>query len=39
MSTVHQIGNEKIMITKGAVDVLLDRMLLNPVQKDQIRSG
>lgn len=39
MSTVHQIGNEKIMITKGAVDVLLDRMLLNPVQKDQIRAA
>ena len=39
MSTVHQIENEKIMITKGAVDVLLDRMLLNPVQKDQIRAA
>lgn len=36
MSTVHQIDGKQVMITKGAVDVLLSRMTLSEEEKANI---
>ena len=36
MSTVHRFSGGVLMITKGAVDVLLDRALLSPGQRAEI---
>ena len=33
MSTVHQMEGGRLMVTKGAVDVLLDRCILSPVER------
>ena len=36
MSTVHEINGKNMMVTKGAVDVLLDRMFLKDSEKQAI---
>lgn len=36
MSTVHEMSGSMIMITKGAVDVLLDRTLITPQERNEI---
>ena len=33
MSTVHQMEGGRLMVTKGAVDVLLDRCILSPAER------
>ena len=38
MSTVHEIKGELVMVTKGAVDVLLDRTLLSEEEKAAIHA-
>ncbi|WP_295582523.1 cation-translocating P-type ATPase [uncultured Oscillibacter sp.] len=36
MSTVHQLSGGLMMVTKGAVDVLLDRCLLSPQERAEV---
>ncbi len=36
MSTVHQLSGGLMMVTKGAVDVLLDRCLLSPGERAEV---
>ncbi len=38
MSTVHEFDGGLAMITKGAVDVLLDRTYLSPAQRSEIEA-
>lgn len=38
MSTVHEINGNTVMVTKGAVDVLLDRTDLSPAEKEHIQK-
>ncbi len=37
MSTVHNVNDVTTMITKGATDVLLDRMILSEAERENIR--
>lgn len=39
MSTVHRVNGTLTMITKGAVDVLLDRMMLTDPEKNAIKTA
>jgi len=39
MSTVHTIDGQNVMITKGAVDVLLDRLNIDDKAKSEIESA
>ena len=39
MSTVHEINGKNIMVTKGAVDVLLNRMQLSDSERQQIQKA
>ena len=36
MSTVHNLAGGQLMVTKGAVDVLLDRSMISPAEKAEI---
>lgn len=38
MSTVHQLSGGLMMVTKGAVDVLLDRSLLSRAEREKIEA-
>lgn len=38
MTTVHRVNGVLTMLTKGATDVMLDRMILNDEEKNNIRS-
>lgn len=39
MSTLHDIGGERIMYTKGAVDVLLNRTSLGQREKEEVSAA
>lgn len=39
MSTVHEMDGKNILVTKGAVDVLLSRMSIDPDTKKQIEQA
>ena len=36
MSTVHQLSGGLVMVTKGAVDVLLDRCIISPEERTEV---
>ena len=38
MSTVHQLSGGLMMVTKGAVDVLLDRSIITPEERAQVEQ-
>lgn len=39
MSTLHKKNNNFLMITKGAPDVILERVLINDIEKENIRKA
>ena len=39
MSTVHQMEGGRLMVTKGAVDVLLDRCILSPAERAAVEQA
>jgi Ca2+-transporting ATPase len=39
MSTVHRLSGGLMLVTKGAVDVLLERTLLSPEEREQIEAA
>ncbi len=39
MSTVHEIKGELLLVTKGAVDVLLDRTLVSAAERTEIEAA
>ena len=39
MSTVHQLSGGLLMVTKGAVDVLLDRCVITPEERAQVEEA
>ncbi|MBR5471546.1 MAG: cation-translocating P-type ATPase [Oscillibacter sp.] len=38
MSTVHDAAGGRILLTKGAVDVLLDRSMIGPLEREEIEE-
>ncbi len=38
MSTVHQLSGGLMMVTKGAVDVLLDRCVISPAERAEVEE-
>lgn len=39
MSTVHEMTGGRLMVTKGAVDVLLDRCILSPAERAAVEQA
>ncbi len=39
MSTVHKLAGGLMLVTKGATDVLLDRCVVTPEERDEDRTG
>ena len=39
MSTVHQMEGGRLMVTKGAVDVLLDRCVISPAERAAVEQA